>query len=67
MEKLSDFKLSNKTNSTVSSTFLIRLKEVCAKNKRGYRLTAKKSLLITANLTSICCSYKEKIIKNDIY
>ena len=27
----------------------------------------KLSLLITPNLTSICCVYKEKIVKNDLY
>ena len=33
-------------------------------NKRGYRLNAiKKALLIATNLASICCVYKEKIIK----
>ena len=35
-------------------------------NKRGYRLNAiKKALLIATNLASICCVYKEKIVKND--
>ena len=42
------------------------LKGVFAKNERGYRLNAiKKALLITSNLTSICCVYKEKTVKND--
>ena len=27
----------------------------------------KKALLIATNLTSICCVYKEKIVKNDLY
>ena len=40
---------------------------VFAKNERGYRLTAKKALLIATNLTFICCVYKEKIVKNDSY
>ena len=40
------------------------LKAVFAKNERGYRLSAiKKALLIATNLTSICCDYKEKIVK----
>ena len=40
------------------------LKGVFAKNERGYRLNAiKKTLLIAANPTSICCVYKEKILK----
>ena len=34
------------------------------KNERGYRLNAiKKALSIATNLTSICCVYKEKIVK----
>ena len=42
------------------------LKGVFAKNERGYRLNAlKKALLIATNLTSSCCVYKEKIVKND--
>ena len=42
------------------------LKGVFAKNEMGYRLNAiKKPLLIATNLTSICCVYKEKIVKND--
>ena len=36
------------------------LKGVFAKNERGYRLTANN------NLTSICCVYKEKVVKNDL-
>ena len=44
------------------------LKEVFAKNKMGYRLTAKISAFNRyTNLTSICCVYKEKIVKNDSY
>ena len=40
------------------------LKAVFAKNERGYRLSAiKKALLIATNITSICCDYKEKIVK----
>ena len=34
---------------------ITKLKGVFAKNERGYKL----------NLTSICCVYKEKIVKND--
>ena len=41
------------------------LKGVFAKNKRGIGLMRKKTLLIVTNLTSICCVYKEKIVKND--
>ena len=37
-----------------------------AKNERGYRLN-KKALLITTNLTSICCVYKEKLVKDVSY
>jgi len=41
------------------------LKGVFAKNERGYRLNAKKkALLIATNLTSICCVYKDKIVKD---
>ena len=41
------------------------LKGVFAKNERGYRLNAiKKALFIATNLTSICCVYKEKIVKD---
>ena len=41
------------------------LKGVFAKNERGYMLNAiKKALLIATNLTSICCIYKEKLIKD---
>ena len=40
------------------------LKGVFAKNKRGYRLNAIKSAF---DLTSICCVYKEKIVKNVSY
>ena len=48
------------------SLFTKNLKGVFAKNERGYRLNAiKKALLIATNLTSICCVYKEKIVKND--
>ena len=37
-----------------------------AKNERGYRVNSiKKALLIASNLTSMCCVYKEKIVKND--
>ena len=44
----------------------MHFKGVFGKNERGYRLTAKKkALLIATNLTSICCVYKEKIVKND--
>ena len=44
------------------------LKGVFAKNERGYRLNAiKKALLIATNFTSICCVYKEKIVKDDSY
>ena len=40
------------------------LKGVFAKNERGYRLNAiKKTLLIATNLTSICCVFKEKLVK----
>ena len=36
------------------------------KNERGYRLNAyKKVLVISTNLTSICCVYKEKTVKHD--
>ena len=43
------------------------LKVVFAKNERGYRLNAiKKALLIDTNLTSICCVYKEKLVKDVI-
>ena len=40
----------------------ISLKGVLAKNERGYKLTA-----IATNLTSICCFYIKKIVKNDSY
>ena len=44
------------------------LKGVFAKNERGYMVNAiKKALLIANNLTSICCVYKEKIIKDVLY
>ena len=44
------------------------LKGVFAKNEKGYRLNAiKKALLIANNLTSICCVYKEKIVKDVLY
>ena len=46
---------------------LFFLKGVFAKNERGYRLTAIKSAFDRSNLTSICCVYKEKIVKNDSY
>ena len=47
---------------------LQNLKGVFAKNERGYRLNAiKKALLIANNLTSICCVYKEKIVKDVSY
>ena len=39
-----------------------KLKGVFAENERGYKLTA-----IATNLTSVCCVYKEKIVKNDSY
>ena len=51
--------------SKYNSLLTLNLKGVFAKNERGYRLTAKKALLITTNLTSICCVYKEIIVKND--
>ena len=41
----------------------MRFKGSVRKNERGYRLNAKKALLIATNLTSICCVYKEKIVK----
>ena len=42
----------------------LHLKGVFAKNERGYRLNAiKKTLLIATNLTSICCVFKEKLVK----
>ena len=41
------------------------LKGVFAKNKWGVQaLCNKKALLIATNLTSICCVYKEKIVKD---
>ena len=44
------------------------LKGVFAKNERGYRLNAiKKALSIATYLTSICCVYKEKIVKDVSY
>ena len=43
------------------------LKGVFAKNEKGYGLNAIKALLIATNHTSICCVYKEKIVKNDLY
>ena len=43
----------------------LMLKGVFAKNEREYRLSAiKKALFIATNLTSICCVYKEKIVKD---
>ena len=42
----------------------LSLKGVFAKNERGYRLNAIKALLVATNLTSICCVYKEKIVKD---
>ena len=35
--------------------------------KEEYAYGEKKSLLISTNLTSICCVYKEKIVRNDLY
>ena len=44
------------------------LKGVFAKNERGYRLNViKKALLIANNIISICCVYKEKIVKDVSY
>ena len=44
----------------------LKLKGVFANYEKGYRLNAiKKAFLITANLTSIGCVYKEEIVKND--
>ena len=51
-------------DETVKTT----LKEVFAKNERGYRLNEiKKALLIATNLTSICRVYKEKNVKDVSY
>ena len=55
-------------NKTFRNNDCLFLKGVFAKNERVYRLNAiKKTLLIATNLTSICCIYKEKIVKNDYY
>jgi len=48
------YKALNRSSCTV-------LKGVFAKNERGYRLNA----INATNLTSICCVYKEKLVKND--
>ena len=65
------FKFSNilyYCRQSVQSGFRMYLKGVFAKNERGYRLNAiKKALLIATNLTSICCVYKEKIVKDVSY
>ena len=62
MNPLNMFQLRGREGGGVAS-FL--LKGVFAKNERGYRLNAiKKALLIVPNLTSICCVYKEKIVKD---
>ena len=51
---------------SIETTLTVPLKGVFAKNERGNRLNAiKKALLIATNLTSICCVYEEKIVKND--
>ena len=44
---------------SLETTTTVPLKGVFAKNERGYRLTAMN------NLTSICCVYNEKIVKNE--
>ena len=55
-------------SSTLLKNIFSSLKGVFVKNERGYRLNAiKKALLITNNLTSICCVYKEKIVKDVSY
>ena len=41
------------------------LKGVFAKNERVY--VEENSVVITTNLTSICCVYKEKMVKDDSY
>jgi len=42
------------------------LKGVFAKNEMGYKHTSLKySMVIATNLASICCVYKEKIVKNE--
>ena len=60
------FKVHRHTNLTVVS-LVIYQRECLQKMKGGYRLTAKKGLSVASNLTSICCVYKEKIVKNDLF
>ena len=54
-------------NKTFRNNDCLFLKGVFAKNERVYRLNDKKALLIATNLTSICCVYKEKIVKDISY
>ena len=61
-------KSKNPWNFQVKMAYYNHLKGVYAKNERGYRLRCdKKALLIATDLTSLCCVYKEKIVKDVSY
>ena len=58
--------MESSVNSEFRKKEIFLKKEVVAKNESGYGLYGEKlSLLIASNLTSICCVYKEKIVKID--
>ena len=53
---------------TSSQHYHLTLKGSVHKKWKGvWVYFVKQSMVITANLTSICCVYKEKIVKNDSY